>query len=70
MRIPANGGTPESLTKPDGAAQGSAHDLRKCFPEAGYSFHHLGKAPGSWVLSLIHTAGRWSCRSGGWRDDV
>ena len=53
MRIPANGGTPESLTKPDGAAQGYAHVFPQVLP-GGRSvlFTIWGQEPGSWVLSL------------------
>ena len=53
LRIPAGGGTPDSLTKPDGAANGYAH----VFPEAlpgGRSvlFEMWGETQGNVVLSL------------------
>jgi serine/threonine-protein kinase len=53
MRVPASGGTPESLTTPDGAAQGFAHVFPQVLP-GGRSvlFTTWGQEPGSWVLSL------------------
>jgi len=53
MRVPASGGTPESLTKPDGAAKGFAHVFPQVLP-GGRSvlFTTWGQEPGSWVLSL------------------
>ena len=52
-RVPANGGTPEILTKPDGAAKGYAHTFPQVLP-GGRSvlFTIWGQEPGSWVLSL------------------
>ena len=53
MRVPASGGTPETLTKPDGAAKGFAHVFPQVLP-GGRSvlFTIWGQEPGSWVLSL------------------
>jgi Tol biopolymer transport system component/predicted Ser/Thr protein kinase len=53
MRVPASGGTPESLTKPDGAAKGYAHVFPQVLP-GGRSvlFAIWGQELGSWVLSL------------------
>jgi Tol biopolymer transport system component len=58
LRIPASGGTPESLTKPDGAAQGYAHVLPQALP-GGRSvlFTVWGQRQGTAVLSL--DSGRW-----------
>ena len=53
LRIPASSGTPESLTKPDGAAQGYAHVFPQALP-GGRSvlFSIWGQSQGSAVLSL------------------
>jgi serine/threonine protein kinase len=53
LRIPSSGGTPESLTKPDGAAQGYAHVFPQVLP-GGKSvlFTIWGQPQGSAVLSL------------------
>ncbi len=53
MRVPASGGTPETLTKPDGAAKGFAHVFPQVLP-GGRSvlFTIWGQEQGSWVLSL------------------
>ena len=58
LRIPASGGTPESLTKPDGAAQGYAHVFPQALP-GGRSvlFTVWGQTQGTAVLSL--DSGRW-----------
>jgi serine/threonine-protein kinase len=58
LRIPASGGTPESLTTPDGAAQGYAHTLPQILP-GGRSvlFTVWGQRQGTAVLSL--DSGRW-----------
>ncbi len=53
LRIPAGGGTPESLTKPDGAANGYAHVFPQALP-AGRNvlFGVWGQKLGNAVLSL------------------
>ena len=53
LRIPASGGTPESLTKPDGAANGYAHVFPQALP-GGRSllFTIWGHTQGNAVLSL------------------
>jgi eukaryotic-like serine/threonine-protein kinase len=53
LRIPASGGTPESLTKPDGAAKGYAHVYPQVLP-GGRSvlFTIWGQTQGNAVLSL------------------
>ena len=53
LRIPASGGTPESLTKPDGAAKGYAHVFPQTLP-GGRSllFNIWGQVQGNAVLSL------------------
>ena len=53
LRIPASGGTPESLTKPDGAANGYAHVFPQALP-GGRSvlFTIWGQTQGNAVLSL------------------
>lgn len=58
LRIPARGGTPESLTKPDGAAKGFAHVFPQALP-GGRSvlFAIWGQTQGGAVLSL--DSGRW-----------
>jgi serine/threonine protein kinase len=58
LRIPANGGTPESLTKPDGAAGGYAHVFPQTLP-GGRSvlFTTWGQTQGGAVLSM--DSGRW-----------
>ena len=58
VRIPASGGTPESLTKPDGAAKGYAHVFPQALP-GGRSvlFTMWGQTQGSAMLSL--DSGRW-----------
>ena len=58
LRIPASGGTPETLTKPDGAAQGYAHVSPQVLP-GGRSvlFTIWGQSQGGAVLSL--DSGQW-----------
>jgi serine/threonine-protein kinase len=58
LRIPASGGMPESVTKPDGAAQGYAHVFPQALP-GGRSvlFTVWGQRQGSAVLAL--DSGRW-----------
>ena len=53
LRIPASGGTPESLTKPDGSANGYAHVFPQALP-GGRSllFTIWGQVQGNAVLSL------------------
>jgi eukaryotic-like serine/threonine-protein kinase len=53
LRIPAGGGTPESLTKPDGAGKGYAHTYPQALP-GGRSvlFTIWGQTQGGAVLSL------------------
>jgi Tol biopolymer transport system component len=53
LRIPASGGTPETLTKPDGAAKGYAHVFPQALP-GGRSvlFTIWGQTQGGAVLSL------------------
>ncbi len=53
LRISASGGSPESLTKPDGAAQGYAHVFPQTLP-GGRSvlFTMWGQVQGSKVMSL------------------
>jgi eukaryotic-like serine/threonine-protein kinase len=53
LRIPASGGTPESLTKPDGATKGYAHVFPQTLP-GGRSllFNIWGQVQGNAVLSL------------------
>jgi len=53
LQIPASGGTPESLTKPDGAANGYAHAFPQALP-GGRSllFTIWGQTQGNAVLSL------------------
>ena len=57
-RIPASGGTTESLSKPDGATKGYAHVFPQALP-GGRSvlFTVWGQTPGTAVLSL--ESGRW-----------
>ena len=58
LRIPASGGTPESLSKPDGAAQGYAHVLPQALPGGRrVLFTVWGQTQGTAVLSL--DSGRW-----------
>jgi Tol biopolymer transport system component len=58
LRVPASGGTPESLTKPDGAAKGYAHVLPQVLPEGRSVFFTIwGQTGGGAVLSL--DSGRW-----------
>ena len=58
LRIPAGGGPPEALTKPDGAAAGYAHAFPQALP-GGRSvlFHISGQTRGGAVLSL--DSGQW-----------
>ena len=58
LRIPASGGAPETLTKPDGAAAGYAHAFPQALP-GGRSvlFAIGGQTRGSAVLSL--DSGEW-----------
>jgi serine/threonine protein kinase len=57
LRIPANGGKPETLTKPDGAAQGYGHVFPQALPE-GHSvlFTVLGSSSGGAILTLDSSA--------------
>jgi Tol biopolymer transport system component len=58
LRIPASGGTPESLTKPDGAAQGYAHVFPQALPGGRrVLFTVWGQTKGTAVLSL--DSARW-----------
>jgi len=53
LRIPASGGAPESLTKPDGAAKGYAHVLPQALPGGRSVFFTIwGQTQGGMVLSL------------------
>ncbi len=53
LRIPASGGTPESLTKPDGAASGYAHVFPQVLPGGRrVLFTIWGTTTGSAALSL------------------
>ena len=62
LRIPASGGTPESLTKPDGAAKGYAHVFRKRFPEDEvFCSRFGGKRREARCSHWIQADGRWSC---------
>ena len=58
LRIPASGGAPESLTQPDGVAEGYAHVFPEMLP-GGRSvlFTIWGQTQGSAVLSL--DSGQW-----------
>ena len=58
LRIPASGGPPEALTKPDGAAAGYAHAFPQALP-GGRSvlFYIAGQTKGAAVLSL--DSGQW-----------
>ena len=58
LRIPASGGTPEALTKPDGAAKGYNHVFPQALP-GGRSvlFTAWGQTQGGAVLAL--DSGRW-----------
>jgi serine/threonine-protein kinase len=58
LRIPASGGTPESLTKPDGAAKGYAHIFPQALPGGRSVYFTIwGQTEGGAVLSL--DSGRW-----------
>lgn len=53
LRVPAGGGTPESLTKPDGAANGYAHVFPQALPGGrDVLFAVWGQKQGTAVLSL------------------
>ena len=53
MRVPATGGTPESLTKPDGAAKGYAHTYPERIPGSrDFLFQVWGQNNGAALLSL------------------
>ncbi len=53
MRVPAGGGTPESLTRPDGAANGYAHVFPQALPgRRSVLFTAWGQTQGGAVLSL------------------
>ena len=53
LRIPARGGTPEALTKPDGAAMGYAHVFPQALPGGRtVLFTIWGQTQGNAVLSL------------------
>jgi serine/threonine protein kinase/Tol biopolymer transport system component len=57
-RIPAGGGTPESLTKPDGGTQGYAHVFPQALPGGRrVLFSVWGQTRGTAVLSL--DSGKW-----------
>ena len=57
MRIPASGGMPESLTKPDGAAQGYAHVFPQALPGGRrVLFTMWGQSQGSAVLVARFTS--------------
>ena len=58
MRIPAGGGMPESLTKPDGAAKGYAHVFPQALPgRRTVLFTSWGQSQGSAAFSL--DTGQW-----------
>jgi len=58
LRIPASGGAPESLTRPDGAAAGYLHGFPQVLPGGRtVLFHVQGQTEGSAVLSL--DSGQW-----------
>ncbi len=58
LRIPAGGGTPESLTRPDGAAAGYLHGFPQALPGGrNILFYIQGQTQGSAVLSL--DSGQW-----------
>jgi Tol biopolymer transport system component len=58
FQIPARGGTPKSLTKPDAAAQGYAHVFPQALPGGGsVLFTVWGQTQGTAVLSL--GSARW-----------
>jgi Tol biopolymer transport system component len=58
LKVPASGGTPESLTKPDGAAKGYAHTYPQILPGGRtLLFTIWGRSTGSAVLSL--DSGKW-----------
>ena len=53
MRVPATGGTPESLTKPDGAAKGYAHTYPERIPGGrDFLFQVWGQNNGAALFSL------------------
>ena len=53
MRIPATGGTPESLTKPDGAAKGYAHTYPERIPGSrDFLFQVWGQNNGAALFTL------------------
>ena len=53
MRVPATGGAPESLTKPDGAAKGYAHTYPEPIPGGrGFLFQVWGQNNGTAIFSL------------------
>jgi len=53
LRIPASGGTPESLSKPDGAAKGYAHVFPQALPGGRSVYFTIwGQPEGGAVLSL------------------
>jgi serine/threonine-protein kinase len=53
MRVPATGGAPESLTKPDGAAKGYAHTYPERIPGSrDFLFQVWGQNNGAALLSL------------------
>ncbi|MDO8681665.1 MAG: protein kinase [Acidobacteriota bacterium] len=58
LRIPASGGTPETLTSPDGAAAGYAHVFPQALPGGRrVLFTTWGQTQGSAMLSL--DSGKW-----------
>ena len=62
LRVPASGGTPESLTKPDGAAKGYAHVFPQALP-GGRSvlFTVWGQTQGARCSRWIRARGNWCC---------
>jgi serine/threonine protein kinase/Tol biopolymer transport system component len=60
LRIPASGGTPESLTKPDGAGKGYAHVFPQALPGGQkVLFNTWGQTQGNAVLSLDSPSHPW-----------
>jgi len=58
LRVPAGGGKPEALTKPDGAAQGYAHVFPQALPGGKSVFFSIwGQRKGGAVLAL--DSGKW-----------
>ena len=57
LQIPARGGTPTSISKPDGAANGYAHVWPQALPGGKVLFTIWGQSKGNAVLSL--DSGQW-----------